>query len=130
MYIGVRFLLAFWYRQRWRVQKHQRRFSAMTQDLLELAHWLRRKREHPTGTERKSLNYECGGKGGDRGGLAERKKNVNKFLTRIGLLMEGVEPCAPGQVYRATRCTCPLFGLRTSFFYPCLAVSSGDPSPR
>jgi hypothetical protein len=31
-------------------------------------------REHPTGTERKSLNYECGWKGGDRGGLAERKK--------------------------------------------------------
>src|SRR6516165_6417982 len=30
-------------------------------------------REHPTGTERKSLNYECGWKGGDRGGLAERK---------------------------------------------------------
>jgi hypothetical protein len=54
------------------VQKHQRRFSAMTQDLLRLAHWLRRKREHPTGTERKSLDYECGWKG-DRGGLAERK---------------------------------------------------------
>src|SRR5215469_8582322 len=31
-------------------------------------------REHPTGTERKSLNYECGWKGGDRGGLAGRKK--------------------------------------------------------
>jgi hypothetical protein len=31
------------------------------------------KREHPTGTERKLLNYECGWKGGDRGGLAERK---------------------------------------------------------
>jgi hypothetical protein len=30
-------------------------------------------REHPTGTERKSLNYECGWKGGDRGGLAGRK---------------------------------------------------------
>ena len=54
------------------MQKHQRRFSAMTQDLLRLAHWLRRKREHPTGTERKSLDYECGWKG-DRGGLAERK---------------------------------------------------------
>src|SRR5215470_10503156 len=31
-------------------------------------------REHPTGTERKSLTYECGWKGGDRGGLAEREK--------------------------------------------------------
>jgi len=30
--------------------------------------------EHPTGTERKSLNYECGWKGGDIGGLAEPKK--------------------------------------------------------
>ena len=30
-------------------------------------------REHPTGTERKSLNYECGWNGGDRGGLAEQK---------------------------------------------------------
>ena len=31
-------------------------------------------REHPTGTERQSLTQECGWKGGDRGGLAERKK--------------------------------------------------------
>ena len=54
-------------------------------------------REHPTGTERKSLNYECGWKGGDRGGLAGRKKVVErknveknkKLLTGIGLLMEG-----------------------------------------
>jgi hypothetical protein len=50
--------------------------------------------EHPTGTERKSLNYECGWKGGDIGGLAERKKGKNhgkskKLLTGIGLLMEG-----------------------------------------
>jgi|SRR6516164_1774590 hypothetical protein len=57
-------------------------------------------REHPTGTERKSLNYECGWKGGDRGGLtgqkkfAERKRIVEKskkLLTGVGLLMEGVE---------------------------------------
>ena len=55
-------------------------------------------REHPTGTERKSLTYECGWKGGDRGGLAGRKnwsngknlwKRVKKLLTGIGLLMEG-----------------------------------------
>jgi len=50
--------------------------------------------EHPTGTERKSLNYECGWKGGDIGGLTERKKGKNhekskKLLTGIGLLMEG-----------------------------------------
>ena len=30
--------------------------------------------EHPTGTEQKLLNYECGWKGGDRGGLAVRKE--------------------------------------------------------
>src|SRR6516162_10054151 len=55
-------------------------------------------REHPTGTERKSLNYECGWKGGDRGGLAARKKfaerkklwkRAKKLLTGVGLLMEG-----------------------------------------
>jgi len=55
-------------------------------------------REHPTGTERKSLNYECGWKGGDRGGLAGRKKSAErkrivekskKLLTGVGLLMEG-----------------------------------------
>jgi hypothetical protein len=51
-------------------------------------------REHPTGTERKSLNYECGWKGGDRGGLAEPEKKKKsrkeqKLLTRLGLLMEG-----------------------------------------
>ena len=27
------------------------------------------------------------------------------------------------QAYRARRCTCPLFGLRTSFFSPCPAVN-------
>jgi hypothetical protein len=43
----------------------------------------------------KSLTKECGWKGGDRGGLAERKKwqkswgEQNKLLTGIGLLMEG-----------------------------------------
>ena len=52
-------------------------------------------REHPTGTERKSLTQECGWKGGDRGGLAERGKREKiygeskKPLTGIGLLMEG-----------------------------------------
>ena len=53
-------------------------------------------REHPTGTERKSLTQECGWKGGDRGGLAEWKKTEEsteraetKLLTGIGLLMEG-----------------------------------------
>jgi hypothetical protein len=41
------------------------------------------------------LNYECGWKGGDRGGLAERekmkklRKEQKKLLTGIGLLMEG-----------------------------------------
>jgi hypothetical protein len=54
-------------------------------------------REHRTGTERKSPTQECGWKGGDRGGLAQRKKNEEsrereeKLLTGIGLLMEGVE---------------------------------------
>ena len=33
---------------------------------------------HLTGTERKSLNYECGWKGGDRGGLAGRGKKWKK----------------------------------------------------
>src|SRR6516225_1872062 len=55
-------------------------------------------REHPNCTERNSLNYECGWKGGDRGGSAGRKrlwneKNVEKskkLLTGIGLLMEGL----------------------------------------
>jgi hypothetical protein len=53
-------------------------------------------REHPTGTERKPLNYECGWKGGDRGGLAEREKwkkpqkEQKKLLTGIGLLVEGL----------------------------------------
>jgi len=51
-------------------------------------------REHPSCTERQSLTQECGWKGGDRGGLAERKNGKNhadskKLLTRIGLLMEG-----------------------------------------
>jgi len=51
--------------------------------------------EHPTGTERKSRYYECGWKGGDISGLAERKKGKNhgkskKLLTGIGLLMEGL----------------------------------------
>jgi hypothetical protein len=57
-------------------------------------------REHPTCTERKSLNYECGWKGGNRGGLAGRKKFVErenvekskKLLTGIGLLMDGPTP--------------------------------------
>jgi hypothetical protein len=31
-------------------------------------------REHPTGTERKSLNYECGWKGGDRAAWLNGKK--------------------------------------------------------
>jgi hypothetical protein len=51
-------------------------------------------REHPTGTERKSLHFECGWKGGDRAAwLSGKRKNllerVKKLLTRIGLLMEG-----------------------------------------
>jgi hypothetical protein len=56
-------------------------------------------REHPTGTERKSLTQECGWKGGDRGGLAEREKErrthgkSKKLLTGIGLLMEGKLLC-------------------------------------
>jgi len=54
--------------------------------------------EHPTGTERKSLNYECGWKGGDIGALAERKKSkimerAKKLLTGIGLLMEEPDTC-------------------------------------
>jgi hypothetical protein len=49
-------------------------------------------REHPTCTERKPLNKECGWKGGDIGGLAEREKRekimerAKKLLTGIGLL--------------------------------------------
>jgi hypothetical protein len=31
-------------------------------------------RVHPTCTERPSLNQECGWKGGDRGGLAQREQ--------------------------------------------------------
>ncbi len=55
--------------------------------------WHRAKIAH---TERKSLTQECGWKGGDRGGLAERtaeKPNQERYslLTRTGLLMEGVE---------------------------------------
>ena len=52
-------------------------------------------REHPTCTERKSLTQECGWKGGDRGGLAEREKESRTHgksktpLTGSGLLMEG-----------------------------------------
>jgi hypothetical protein len=40
MYIRARFVLAFCCVKR-RVQKHQRRFGAMTQELQELAEWLR-----------------------------------------------------------------------------------------
>jgi len=43
--------------------------------------------EHPTGTERKSLTQECGWKGGDRGGLAERKKRRSRQQKK--LLLEG-----------------------------------------
>jgi hypothetical protein len=52
-------------------------------------------REHPTGTERKSLNYECGWKGGDRAAWLNGKKDrknheeSKKPLTGGGLLMEG-----------------------------------------
>ena len=42
-------------------------------------------REHPTGTERKSLTQECGWKGGDRGGLAERKQIHGKKKTKLCL---------------------------------------------
>jgi hypothetical protein len=64
-------------------------------------------REHPTGTERKSLTQECGWKGGDIGGLAERKRDRKKkeqknsyrerekLLTAAGLLMEGPTCLAP-----------------------------------
>src|SRR6516164_10058593 len=54
-------------------------------------------REHPTGTERKSLNYECGWKGGDRAAWLNGKKDrknhgeSKKTLTGGGLLMEGVD---------------------------------------
>jgi hypothetical protein len=56
------------------------------------------KREHPTSTERKSLTKECGWKGGDRGGLAQRQRPNQKTLTGkektdltlTGLLMEGL----------------------------------------
>ena len=69
-------------------------------------------REHPTGTERKSLNYECGWKGGDRGGLAGRKKfaerkriveKSKKLLTGVGLLMEGAS-LANSQRYSPCNC--------------------------
>src|SRR6516225_8962027 len=33
-------------------------------------------REHPTGTERKSLNYECGWKGGDRAAWLSGKRKT------------------------------------------------------
>jgi hypothetical protein len=54
-------------------------------------------REHPSGTGRKSLYYECGWKGGDRAAIAERENGrklwteQKTLLTGIGLLMEGVE---------------------------------------
>ncbi len=35
-------------------------------------------REHPTCTERPSLNKECGWKGGDRGGLAEWEQDAEE----------------------------------------------------
>ena len=58
-------------------------------------------REHPTGTERESLTQECGWKGGDIGGWAERKMKKNdreekKLLTGTGLLMEG--SCLPSAI--------------------------------
>jgi hypothetical protein len=52
------------------------------------------KREHPTCTERQSLDKECGWKDGDRGGPAQtqnplvRKRRTD--LTLTGLLMEGL----------------------------------------
>ena len=50
-------------------------------------------REHPTGTERKSLTQECGWKGGDRGGLAEWEqihgKKKAKVCLSTGLLRKG-----------------------------------------
>jgi hypothetical protein len=42
-------------------------------------------REHPTGTERKSLTKECGWKGGDRGGLAEREQIHGKKKAEVCL---------------------------------------------
>jgi hypothetical protein len=45
-------------------------------------------REHPTGTEQTLLHYECGWKGGDRGGLAERgemKKVVERKETTLDM---------------------------------------------
>ena len=60
----------------------------------------RLKREHPTCTERKPLNKECGWKGGDSGNSAGRKnivqrKNKRTHLTPTGLLMEGVSAQNP-----------------------------------
>src|SRR5580704_9654128 len=58
-------------------------------------------REHPTCTERKPLTQECGWKGGDRGGLAEREKErrthgkSKTLLTGGGLLMEGTQSIWP-----------------------------------
>jgi hypothetical protein len=62
----------------------------------------------------KSLNKECGWKGGDRGGLArweqygkrrnkeeERKREKQLIgLTLTGLLMEGVELSSLGRLYK------------------------------
>ena len=42
-------------------------------------------REHPTGTERKSLTQECGWKGGDRGGLAARKQDQERALFTLDM---------------------------------------------
>jgi hypothetical protein len=42
-------------------------------------------REHPTCTERQSLNKECGWKGGDRGGLAEWEQIHGKKKTKVCL---------------------------------------------
>ena len=42
-------------------------------------------REHPTGTERKPLTQECGWKGGDRGGLAEREQIHGKKKAKVCL---------------------------------------------
>ena len=70
------------------------------------------KREHPTGTERQSLNKECGWKDGDRGGPAQtqnplvRKRKTD--LTLTGLLMEGLGFALAGEKSRVTARLCHL----------------------
>jgi hypothetical protein len=86
-------------------------FDEKCRSLIRWQHRLQR--EHPTCTERKSLNEECGWKGGGSGSSAERKNLVQREkqktidLTPTGLLMEGdfiLYGLSPEVVQREVHC--------------------------